>query len=220
MQNFLTSLSSIKLENVFNPYADVCEVYDVNNAAEIRVSNLNIMLNKAIDTQVHTIWIGRDLGHRGGRRTGLALTDESHLSDLNTKWKIQLAKATKGISVNENTAKAIWSILNSINQNIFLWNVFPLHPHEENQPFTNRQHSAKEREIGMEILFELIKILNIKNIVAIGNDAYTITKKFQINGIKIDKVRHPSFGGKNDFINQMHKIYDIPVYKNQLELFY
>jgi len=27
----------------------------------------------------NTIWMGRDLGYRGGRRTGLALTDEAHL---------------------------------------------------------------------------------------------------------------------------------------------
>ncbi|MFW1955173.1 uracil-DNA glycosylase [Acinetobacter guillouiae] len=219
MQTFVRHLKSIELENVFNPYVDICERYDVINAAQIRSNNLNELLNSAISNHVDTLWIGRDLGHRGGRRTGLALTDESHLDDLNTKWDIQLIKATKGISLAENTATAIWTILNSINENIFLWNVFPFHPHDENQPFTNRQHSAKEREIGKEILFELIKLLNVKNIVAIGNDAFNITSSFKINGVSIDKVRHPSFGGKTDFINQMQKIYSLEQIKNQLELF-
>lgn len=219
MQTFVKQLKSIELENVFNPYSDFCEQYDVVNAPKIRANNLNVLLNSAISNQVDTLWIGRDLGHRGGRRTGLALTDESHLDDLNMKWDTQLVKATKGIPITENTATAIWSILNSINENIFLWNVFPLHPHEENQPFTNRQHSAKERKIGKEILFELINILNVKNIVAIGNDAFDITSSFKINGVSIDKVRHPSYGGKADFINQMKKIYKIEMDKSQLELF-
>ncbi|EXB82689.1 uracil-DNA glycosylase [Acinetobacter baumannii] len=219
MQNFVEHLKSIELENVFNPYADFCEYYDVLDAPQIRTNNLNELLISAIQNQVQTLWIGRDLGHRGGRRTGLALTDEYHLDDLNLKWDTHLIKATKGISITENTATAIWSILNSINENIFLWNVFPLHPHEENKPFTNRQHSAKEREIGKEILFELINILKIKHIVAIGNDAFDITSSFKINGVTIDKVRHPSFGGKNDFIKQMQEIYNIEKNTNQLDLF-
>lgn len=219
MQTFVKQLKSIALENVFNPYSDFCERYDVVNASEIRTNNLNAILNSAISNQTDTLWIGRDLGHRGGRRTGLALTDESHLQDLNVKWDTHLAKATKGIPITENTATAIWSILNSINENIFLWNVFPFHPHEENQPFTNRQHSGKERKIGKEILFELINILDVKNIVAIGNDAFDITTSFKIKGVRIDKVRHPSFGGKTDFVNQMNKIYKLEVNKSQLELF-
>lgn len=119
MQTFVEHLKSIELENVFNPYADFCEYYDVLDAPQIRTNNLNELLISAIQNQVQTLWIGRDLGHRGGRRTGLALTDEYHLDDLNLKWDTHLIKATKGISITENTATAIWSILNSINENIF-----------------------------------------------------------------------------------------------------
>ena len=44
-----------------------------------RRRNLEIALHAAIDAKVGTIWIARDIGYRGGRRTGLALTDEPHL---------------------------------------------------------------------------------------------------------------------------------------------
>jgi radical SAM superfamily enzyme YgiQ (UPF0313 family) len=56
--------------------------------------------------------MGRDLGYRGGRRTGLALTDEYHLVDLeqvfpNTKF----TRATVGDAVSERTAAEIWRVL-------------------------------------------------------------------------------------------------------------
>src|SRR5471030_1838685 len=76
---FVNALSELKLDNVFNPYADTCPVHDRSDAVSARRRNLRGYLKAAAAIGVDTIWMGRDLGYRGGRRTGLALTDERHL---------------------------------------------------------------------------------------------------------------------------------------------
>ena len=77
---FTEALSRVHLDNVFNPYADVCELHDRPDAAARRRQNLELSLSRALELNVRTMWIARDLGYRGGRRTGLALTDEMHLA--------------------------------------------------------------------------------------------------------------------------------------------
>jgi hypothetical protein len=79
---FVAALSRIQLDGVFNPYRQRCGVHDLANGAALRRGNLHRYLEVVQSKKLDTIWMGRDLGYRGGRRTGLALTDESHLSDF------------------------------------------------------------------------------------------------------------------------------------------
>src|SRR4051794_1869279 len=100
VDKFVQALSTITLEHVFNPYADRCALHDRSDAPSRRQKNLALSLNTAIDLEVRTIWIARDLGYRGGRRTGLALTDEVHLESYSRLFRgLQVAKATKGPAV-------------------------------------------------------------------------------------------------------------------------
>jgi len=72
---FVKALAEFSLDNVFNPYADTCSVHDRAGAAASRRKNLRSYLQAVSDLGADTIWMGRDLRYRGGRRTGLALTD-------------------------------------------------------------------------------------------------------------------------------------------------
>lgn len=207
-KKFIQELQDFCEDQVFNPYVDVCDIHDKDNAPEIRRSNLSKMLDAAVKNGVDSIWIGRDLGHKGGRRTGLALTDETHLQYAGEKWDVTLHQATRGKPFSERTAANIWSFARLIKPNIFMWNVFPCHPHEMDNPLTNRSHTARERDFGMTMLESLDKMLMPKKIVAIGNDAYKASIKL-FPEWKVYKIRHPSYGGEKDFASQMTDLYQI-----------
>jgi hypothetical protein len=203
---FVSELSSISFDNAFNPYSDRCPVYDRIDAPQRRALALAGMLEAALSRGVDSIWIGRDLGYRGGRRTGLALTDDVHMRAHARRWDVTLERPTKGEPIAERTAAIIWSILDDIDVPIFLWNVFPLHPHESSDPFSNRAHNARERAFGEEVLAEIIVMLCPARIVAIGNDAAKSAQRVAA-GNQIIQVRHPSYGGQTDFLLQMRKQY-------------
>jgi hypothetical protein len=214
---FVNSLQAVKCDNVFNPYADRCKVHDLEDAPKRRSQALLRMLNAAARAEVDALWIGRDLGYRGGRRTGLALTDDVHLSVHATRWNVKIERATTGTIVAERTAAVIWSILAPVSASVFLWNVFPFHPHEADDPFTNRSHSAKERELRQSILAELILILRPKRLVCIGNDAAKAASR--LAGLaRVEQVRHPSYGGQNEFIAQISTLYRLRLPAKQMDL--
>lgn len=207
-ESFVKELSSLSFENTFNPYSDRCEVYDVCDAPKKRSALLKKMLAAASEVDVESIWIGRDLGYRGGRRTGLALTDDVHLTHHAARWGVEIDRLTKGHAVPERTAAVIWSILEQIMSPIFLWNVFPLHPYEAGDPFSNRAHNSRERIAGEGLLAKLVELLRPDSIVAIGNDAEKAAVRFK-GYCNVVKVRHPSYGGQITFLKQIQSIYDV-----------
>ena len=170
-RNFIFSLKTLTFPHTFNPYSDHCPVFDAVAAFDKRSEVLTGIVASAVRQGVHSIWIGRDLGYRGGRRTGLALTDDIHVRTHAARWGVKSDRATKGNPVKERTAALAWRILLQIETPVFLWNVFPLHPHEPEAPFTNRAHTTKERAVGQEILSELLKLLRPRVIVGLGGDA-------------------------------------------------
>lgn len=220
-QPFIKQLAALRFDNVFNPYADACPDCDDRDAVATRRSNLALVLEAALVKGVDSIWIARDLGYRGGRRTGLALTDDVHLSShaelLGTP---PLARATKGPAVAERTATVVWQMLRVIDRPIFLWNVFPFHPHEPEDPMSNRCHTRAEGNACRPLLAWLLEALRPKNIVAIGQDAH---KALTDMGVNATPVRHPSYGGQTEFTHGLAALYGLSVSdankSSQLRLF-
>jgi hypothetical protein len=216
-REFVASLREIRLKNVFNPYVDRCMVHDVADAPSRRSTALLELLEMASASEIDSLWIGRDLGHRGGRRTGLALTDDVHLTIHATRWNVSIERATLGSMIAERTAAVIWSMLARVSAPVFLWNVFPLHPHEPDEPFSNRSHQPHERAIGEALLAELMVMLRPRRLVAIGNNAAKAASRL-VAITEIVQVRHPSYGGQRDFMRQIHDLYQLKVGADQLGL--
>ncbi len=206
IERFVTELAGIRLGGVFNPYVDRCAVSDRREAPAIRRANL-VAYMRAAEGKVGSIWFGRDLGYRGGRRTGLALTDEHHLEALSLRYGgVQVAQATKGPPVRERTAAVVWSVLRRLLEAPFLWNVFPLHPYEPDDPMSNRCHTIGERRVCAPAVGALVEWLKPERLVAIGKDAYKALNEL---GYACHYVRHPSYGGQVEFIRGIEELYGL-----------
>jgi hypothetical protein len=206
-RTFADTLADTTLKSVFNPYRDHCVLHDRDDGARVRKRNLVHCLEAAIEAKVDTIWIARDLGYRGGRRTGVPLTDEVHLTSASALLGgIALDPATRGPIVAERTAAVVWRVLSRVGAPVVLWNVFPLHPHEPDDPLSNRCHTRAERDATWPFLTALIGMIAPRRIVAIGRDA-----GLALSGIEIPvmTVRHPSYGGQSEFIAGVHAIYGV-----------
>jgi uracil-DNA glycosylase len=206
-RTFADALANTSLKAVFNPYSDHCALHDRTDGAQVRKRNLVHCLEAAIEARVDTIWIARDLGYRGGRRTGVPLTDEVHLTSASTLLGgIALDRATHGPAIAERTAAVVWRVLSRVGAPVVLWNVFPLHPHEADDPLSNRCHTRAEREATWPFLLALIDMIAPRRIVAIGRDA-----ALALSGIDVPvmTVRHPSYGGQTEFIAGVHAIYGL-----------
>jgi len=205
--NFVAALAHVRLPAVFNPYSDCCAIHDRVDAARLRKKNLESFLQAALTSRVETIWIARDLGYRGGRRTGVPLTDEVHLDLVGRLLGgIQLKRATRGPIVAERTAAVVWKVLSRIDQPVVLWNVFPFHPHEPDDPLSNRCHTSAERQIALPLLTALIEMFQPRRLVAIGRDAQLALRDIDI---PVTTVRHPSYGGQGEFMSGLFDLYGV-----------
>jgi hypothetical protein len=205
---FVQTVAEMRFDNSFNPYMDRCEIHDREDAPHRRAMALSAIVERATREPIDAIWVGRDLGYRGGRRTGMALTDDVHIDRHAKRWGVETVRPTIGVAIAERTAAVVWSVLDQIDARIFLWNVFPLHPHESGQPFTNRQHNSRERRAGEDVLKYLIALTKPRHIVAIGNDAASAAARIA-ETVPVICVRHPSYGGQSQFLRQISELYEI-----------
>lgn len=198
---FVAELAAVSLPNTFNPWRDICPLHDRVDAPAIRRRNLTSILESALASGAHALWVGRDLGHLGGRRTGLAITDELRLEAQAQMWGIPaLTRATIGQPCGETTAREVWYWLEKFQRPTFLWNAFPLHPHRLGEPYSNRPHTTAEGEAGVHFLNYLYSEIQPRLVVALGRDAEGVLASLNIPHVY---VRHPSMAGLNDFRHAM-----------------
>ncbi|MFY9658399.1 MAG: uracil-DNA glycosylase [Methylocystis sp.] len=191
----------MRFEHAFNPFADRCAVHDRTRAPQARAKNLLALLVAAERRGTRALWLGRDFGWRGGRRSGLAFTDDAHFSQHLAHFGLKAARPTRGVPLAERTAGVVWEALAG-GETFFLWNVFPLHPHAPDAPFSNRAHRAAERAAGEALLSGLVGLLRPERILAVGRDAEHVAARVA-PGVERVALRHPSFGGEAQFRAQV-----------------
>lgn len=173
-------------------------------------SNLIRWLKELQARQPRWALIGEAPGYRGCARTGIPFSSEALVEqglELSNGQRLfgadyQLSEAES--RVKEATATMIWEFLAQHSAVPLTWNAFPFHPHPVGQPLGNRKPNAAECHAGAQYLKELLKLYPIHWVVAVGRVAQGLCHQ-HLRDVEIISVRHPSFGGKADFIAGMQQ---------------
>jgi len=177
----------------------------------IRRRNLRLYLQGMAEIGPQVLLIGVAVSYRGGRLTGIAFVSESvMLSGVDTRSGRVLGadqgfrKATAGPRLStEASATMVWGTIRDIEPLPLLWNAFPFHPFHPGEPDSNRAPAAAELLIGERFIAALLGLFPFRTVIAIGNHA---SLSLQRMGVEHTKVRHPSQGGKNLFVEGMARV--------------
>ena len=197
MENLLERLAEYpNSETVFNPYR---EPYAIDNLRHY----FEYIFNHG---GKRILLVGEAPGYKGCRITGIPFTsgrvfqEISHPLLISLKDKIHLPQIE-----TERTATIVWNYLSDKQVTPLFWNSFPFHPYEKEKSAGNRAPTAAEVKIGAEIIIELNHLYKPELMAGIGHKGVAALR--QIFPEKtIEYIRHPSRGGKPEFINGMNGV--------------
>jgi len=181
---------------VSNPYleAGVAENLQLYLELMLKIDGKRILL------------VGEAPGYKGCKITGIPFTSGKVFENVNhpvlsgIKDNLILSKIE-----SENTATIVWNYLVTKNDTPLFWNSFPYHPHLEGNKNKNRAPTNEEIEYGVKFLHALNAIFKPEIIAGIGNSGVDCAKR-AFPEMEIKYIRHPSFGGKSEFIEGMNEI--------------
>ena len=180
---------------VFNPY--------INPSA---VHNLKEYLYAMYELKPDVLLVGEAPGYKGCRITGIPFSccqlyeqiDHPFLKKLGPKLKIEADEW-------ENTAAYVWNYLLEKETLPLFWNSFPFHPYRKGNKMSNRAPLKSEIEEGIKYLLDLQQIFDVKIVAGLGRAGQKAAlAAFDQTGIDVPYIRHPSYGGKSDFISGMN----------------
>lgn len=179
----------------------------------IRRRNLRLYLRELDEIGPETLLVGEAPSHRGGRVTGIAFVSERVMLDgVSIRSRpghilgadAGYAKATAGEHLTtEASATMVWGTIRELEPLPMLWNAYPFHPFHRGNASSNRVPDAAELAAGQRFLRGLIRLFGFRQIIAIGNQAASSLTRL---GIEHHVVRHPSMGGKAQFVAGMARL--------------
>lgn len=198
IDDFVHSLARAQTpQNVFNQY---CEEEPAN---AVRRSNLRRYLRFLSRCQPRMVLIGEAAGYRGCRLTGVPFTSQRIMLDgidgrefFGAEHGFLKSEERRDI-MGEQSATIVWGVLQEMTRLPLLWNALPFHPHHSRQPWSNRTPTRAELKLGRPFLRHLLELFPADLVVAVGNKADEALSR---QHIPHRKVRHPSHGGKAEFV--------------------
>ena len=192
-------------ENAFNQYGYDGEAGRWNR---IRRANLKRYLHALHSRETRSILVGEAPSYRGCRLTGVPFMSESLM--LRGVDEASMFGRDRGYvktdewekPSGEASATIVWSAIRSQPQIPLLWNAFPFHPFREGNRDSNRPPTARELEIGGEILDRLLRLFRIERVIAVGNKAAVCLGDL---GVAHTKIRHPARGGQRLFVEGVRR---------------
>jgi uracil-DNA glycosylase len=177
-------------------------------ANAIRRRNLRLYLSELEAIGPRMLLIGEAPSYRGERLTGIPFVSETVMlggvGDIILGANRGYRKATTSPRLStEASATMVWATIRGIEPLPALWNAFPFHPFFIGQPDSNRVPASSELAIGARFIEWLLRLFPIDLVIAIGNQASISLTRL---GIDHERVRHPSQGGKNQFVAGMTRL--------------
>lgn len=197
IDDFINDLANFQnTSTVTNPYLNS----DVANNLKLYLETMSKCTSKPI------LLVGEAPGFKGCKITGIPFTsgtvferfDHPILKEIKDDIVVSKVEA-------EKTATIVWEYLTQKSTIPLFWNSFPFHPHHEYNENSNRAPTNEEINIGMSYLQRLESIFQPVVIAGIGRKGELCAKK-AFPDKEVMYIRHPSNGGKSDFIKGMNKL--------------
>ncbi len=180
---------------LFDPWWSQNELYDRENAAQLRRDNLARFLAERRGVKI--LLVGEASGYRGCRFSGIAFTSERQIMQgLLGPGYVLSSLNEKGWA--ESSSKIVWDVVQNFGADVAMWNTVPWHPHTEDVSLSNRTPSKAERAAGREVYDLVVKVFQPELVVGVGRVA--------AQTLDVDAVRHPARGGANIFRTQVSEI--------------
>ncbi len=217
VDELLDSLRKTPSGPVFNPWWESDrENDDYSNSAEIRRHQLKFYINERLERKPFLL-LGEALGYQGGHFSGIAMTSErlllGHLENRGLKPEFVFIgmqpSRTSRVEIrkdgfSEPTATIVWNHLIGLGLNPYdfiIWNAFAWHPYNPQKGMlSNRTPTPAEFSLGKPVLQKFIKLVEPRQIVAVGEKASLLISEA---GYEHQKVRHPANGGAGKFREQL-----------------
>jgi uracil-DNA glycosylase len=184
-------------DTAFNPW------YAETDPGAIRRTNLSLYLHELKHRGSRLLLLGEAPGYQGCRLTGIPFMSEHLLLQGVPSMGLfgearGYRRSTTGDRLRkEPSATIVWQTLAHYDLLPVLWPAFPFHPHKPGNSQSNRPPAAVEVAFGRTIWQRIVEVMDIEEIVAVGNVGH---RSLAAAGIEAIKIRHPSQGGKPEFV--------------------
>ncbi|MBV1914496.1 MAG: uracil-DNA glycosylase [Pseudomonadales bacterium] len=150
--------------------------------------------------------VGEAPGYKGCRITGIPFSSGALIRAKQHRIFEQIESDIYLTDIeSENSASLVWQTLTDQDHYPLFWNAFPFHPHPKHIQNKNRAPNQKEMAEGESYLEELVELFSPQQIAGIGRKgAQSLERIFPDREVRY--IRHPSYGGKKDFIAGMKQL--------------
>lgn len=209
IKNFVEELAEAKVNKDSKNHYSLDYSISKGFSAQMNLLCYLTTMKKLMKTE--TLFLGEAPGHKGCTLTGVPFTSEAIIFSgkyklFNYEDSFEDEAKERGVKFQtEATAKIVWSAFDELDIYPLLWNAYPFSPFNSTTNKPNRKPTTAEiASDGKKYFEKLIKLIPVKNFVAVGKVAESAYKIFGIQDY--ESIRHPSFGGKCEFIAGLHRL--------------
>ena len=170
------------------------------------VENLRHYLTAMQQERPTLLLVGEAPGYKGCGITGIPFSSGKLFQQVDHPFLKKLRNFLILPKIeSENTASMVWRYLAEREITPLFWNACPFHPHPAGNRQKNRAPNRSEVAAGIHYLQAMVQLFRPQQIAGVGH-AGTNCARQAFPEREVCYIRHPSYGGKIDFITGMDQI--------------